>query len=78
MEDYKFLIVFEDIEEDAIIHAIGDMERIILKPAHSSISKVEKIKDRVWELTFITTKRAVRTLCASSMDIDHHYIAFRC
>ena len=81
MEDYKLLIVFEDIEDDAIIHAIGDIERIILSEPHGSVYGIEKLKSQVWQLSFRSPKKAVKAVCddmLTNLNIQHHYIASRC
>lgn len=81
MGNYKMLIIFEDIEEDSIFHAIRDIECDILRVHRSIIFSAEELKPCIWELNFSTTKDAVKTMLddmLSNLNIQHYYIANRC
>lgn len=81
MQDYKLLLYFEDVETDAIQHALGDIERILLQPPHSHISQVEELKLNVLELTLCTTPAALKLACDSThnnLNIKTYYVATRC
>lgn len=81
MEDYKLLIVFADIDDNVIIRALTDIERIVLfNDSHSTVSGVSELKSKVWELSFRSTKKVVRTLLyelSKNPNIERNYIATR-
>lgn len=81
MQYYKLLLYFEDVETDAIHHALGDIERILLQPPHSYISQVEELKHNVWDLTLYTTPAALKLACDNThnnLNIKTYYVATRC
>lgn len=82
MQDYKLLLYFEDVETDAIHHALGDIERILLQPPHSYISQVEELKSNIiWDITLCTTPAALKRACDSThnnLNIKTYYVATLC
>lgn len=80
MENYKMLIIFEDIEEEAICHAIRDIQCDILRVNDSIIFSAEELKPCIWELNFNTTKESVKTMLdnmLSNLNIQNYYIKNR-
>lgn len=80
MENYKMLIILEDIEDNSVLRTIRDIQCDILRVNESIIFSAEELRLGIWELSFNTTKESVKTMLdnmLSNPNIQNYYIKNR-
>lgn len=78
MIKYKMYIFFEDVELDAMVHALGDTQRVLLSCPHSSIESIRQPEEKLWRLIVTTTPDVMNDACRtmqSDLNIENYLVA---
>lgn len=78
MRKYKMYIFFEDVELDAMLHALGDVQRVLLSCPHSSIENIRQPETNLWRLIVTTEPATMNDACStmhSNLNIENYLVA---